>query len=89
MGFFSFLGGVVKGAGRMLGTVVESVGEFTGIQGIKNFGQGLKDLCADEISTENTFRKSRTSLNVARESSRRISTNLIDFEDITEKQHYQ
>ena len=34
MGFFSFLGGVVKGAGRMLGTVVESVGEFTGIQGI-------------------------------------------------------
>ena len=40
-------------------------------------------------SVQNTFRKSRTSLNVARESSRRISTNLIDFEDITEKQHYQ
>lgn len=38
-------------------------------------------------SVQNTFRKSRTSLNVARESSRRILTNLIDLEDITEKQH--
>lgn len=40
-------------------------------------------------SVQNTFRKSRTSLNVAVENSKRISTNLIDFEDITEKQHYQ
>ena len=75
MGFFSFLGGVVKGAGRMLGTVVESVGEFTGIQGIKNFGQGLKDLCADEISTENTFRKSSANINTTQ----RISDILTEF----------
>ena len=87
MGLFSFLGGIAKGFGRAVGTGVEWLGEVTGIQGIKNFGQGLKDLCADEISTENTFRKSRTSLNVAVENSKRISTNLIDFEDITEKQH--
>lgn len=40
-------------------------------------------------SVQNTFRKSRMSLNAAVENSKRISTNLIDLEDITEKQHYQ
>ena len=41
------------------------------------------------VGTKDTFRKSRMSLNAAVENSKRISTNLIDFEDITEKQHYQ
>ncbi len=40
-------------------------------------------------SVPNIFKKSRMSLNAAVENSKRISTNLIDFEDITEKQHYQ
>ena len=40
-------------------------------------------------SVPNIFKKSRMGLNAAVENSKRISTNLIDFEDIKEKQHYQ
>ena len=40
-------------------------------------------------SVPNIFKKSRMSLNAARESSRRISTKFIASEAITEKQHYQ
>lgn len=75
MGLFSFLGGIAKGFGRAVGTGVEWLGEVTGIQGIKNFGQGLKDLCADEISTENTFRKSSANINTTQ----RISDILTEF----------
>lgn len=49
----------------------------------------LQEMENDPAKRAEYIQKSRTSLNVAVENSKRISTNLIDFEDITEKQHYQ